>query len=160
MPNTVSLNLTITLTGARETLKAFKDLPPEATVAMRDAALEVSESMVGWIQNAARADSPQAAALAGTVRANRDRIPNVTVGGAKRVTSTGAKAFQILFGANFGAVTYREPGQVPYFVHDHAGPGKDYWIWATAEAHATEIDSAWNAAADTVLDNWAKGGDA
>lgn len=158
MPNTTSLTLSMKLTGYRETLAAFKGLPADASTELRAAALNLSEQGVGWIQSAARADSPQAAALAPTVRAMKDRTPNITIGGAKRITSRRVPAYVILFGANFGAVTYRVPGKVPYFVHDHAGKGNDYWIWATIEEHQTFIDDAWGAAADTVLDKWANGG--
>lgn len=160
MPNTTSVTLSLRLTGYRETLAAFKGLPADASNEMRAAAGGLSDQAVGWIQGAARADSPQAAALASTVRAVKDRTPNVTVGGAKRVTSDKVPAYAILFGANFGARTYRKPGKVPYFVHDHAGKGNDYWIWATVSEHQDYIDEAWGAAADVVLDRWAENGSA
>src|SRR5262245_1622492 len=103
------LTMTVQISGVRETLKALKDLPPEASEAMRQASAEIASDMVGWIKSTAASQGRQAQVVAATAKANRDRVPSVTVGGSKRVTDTG-KAFQLLFGANFGAVTYRTPG--------------------------------------------------
>ena len=155
MPNKTSLTLNIQLTGARETIKAFRGLPKEFQDGIRDGAGKISEDMATWVRGALLADTRQSAVLADTVKVNRDRVPSITVGGAKRVTSSGAKAYQLLFGANFGATTYRRPGRVPFFEHDHAGPGNDYVIWKTYLEHQGEVDERWNAVADEALAAWA-----
>lgn len=160
MPSTRALTLTLTLSGARETIKRFNGLPKEANENLRQRALKISDKMAVWIRAAALADSKQAAALADTVKARKDRVPYVEVGGSKRVTRTkGTKAYQLLFGANFGARVYRVPGKVPFFEHDHAGAGNDYWIFSTYEAHQGEVDQEWNQAAEDALAWWAEQGD-
>jgi hypothetical protein len=44
----------------------------------------------------------QAQKVAATIRANKDRIPNVTIGGSKGRFSGGAVSGQVLFGSEFG----------------------------------------------------------
>jgi hypothetical protein len=44
----------------------------------------------------------QAQKVAATIRANKDRIPNVTIGGNKSRFSGGAVSGQVLFGSEFG----------------------------------------------------------
>lgn len=154
------ITLTLELTGARETLKAFKDLPKDASIELKAAAGQVSQNMVAWVRAALASGDPQAAALVDTVKAVKDRVPAISVGGTKLVASTRTNAFNLLFGANFGAVTYRVKGVFPYFTRNHAGKGNDYYIWASVEAHAAEINNAWNAAAEAVIAKWADGGEA
>ncbi len=145
------LKLTITIDGARETLKALNALPKEVNTRVRDASLQISRWLAEAIKSAGQADSPQSAAVAATAKAKYDRVPSISVGGTKKVTSEKVPAHKILFGANFGATYYRTPGKVPFFIHDHASKGADYWIWKTAEANNDRIGKEWEAGVDEAL---------
>lgn len=141
------LTVNIEISGLRETLRAFRDLPKDAAAELRDEAGIIANDMVDWIRSAAMIDSPQSAALAPTVKVARDRVPAVTVGGAARITSSRAPAYAILFGANFGARSF------PQF-REWAGAGQDYFIFANIDKHRREIEERWLDAADRVIRAW------
>ena len=156
MARAKALQINLRLTGARETLAAFRALPKDASTELRVASKELAGQMVGWIVARARSDSAQSALLAPTVRAVSDRVPAVQVGGSRMLArSSGGTvaAWRVLFGANFGASRW------PQF-RPHRGRGQqDYFIWVSIDEHADEIDKAWNAAADKVIRKWSQGGE-
>lgn len=148
------LDLNVRIEGARETLQAFKDLPKEASDALRDASTDLSELMAGWVQAAGRAEGRQAALLAGTVKAKRDRVPYVQAGGTKGVGHAWpkrgkGKAFELLFGSEFGGAGH---GFKP-----HQGK-QGTWIFPVIEARASEIAKRWDQAADEVVEKFTAGG--
>jgi hypothetical protein len=147
------LVINVTIEGLRPLLRAFRDLPADASAELRDEAGKIAADMVGWISSAARGDSRQAALVAGTAKVLRDRVPAVSIGGASKVgTGTGrnrGRAYQILFGANFGARTY------PQF-RSWAGKGNDYFIFRNIEAHEREIENRYLDAADRVISKWSQ----
>lgn len=146
------LTINVKIEGGRETLKAFRDLPKEASNELRDAAGLIADDMVGWVQNAAEGTSRQAALVAGTVKRVRDRVPAIVIGGSARVgTGTGRRkgaAYQILFGANFGSRSLR---QFPAW----AGVGNDYFVFSSINDHAREVEERWLNAADEIGRRWA-----
>lgn len=146
-----ALSIGIEIEGLRETLRAFRDLPKDASAELRDEAGKIASDMVDWIRSAALVDSPQSAALAPTVRVTRDRVPAVTVGGTTRITSSRKPAYAILFGANFGARTF------PQF-REWAGKGQDYFIFKNIDTHAKDIEARWLDAADRVIRAWSTSG--
>lgn len=158
MAKSQSITLTLRLTGARETLAAFNALGPDANKALKDANQAIADDLAGWIRSAGEAHSSQARAVAGTTKANRDRVPAVTIGGAKKVASSRVPAWALLFGSNFGAYPYisaPRQGRAKHFTDAPAGKGNDYWIFKTAEANQSAIDTRWNKAADEVARRWA-----
>lgn len=146
-PRRKALQINIQIEGLRETMRAFRDLPKDAKNELRDEAGKIAADMVEWIQAAARADSPQSAALADTAKVVRDRVPALTVGGTAKVTSSRTPAYTILFGANFGARSYRQ-------FREWAGKGKDYFIFVNIDQHAKEIEERWLSAADRIVAAW------
>lgn len=145
-----SLTVDLHIEGARETLAAFRRLPKEASAELRDRALKLSELLASTASRAARGDSPQAAAVASTIKARRDRVPSVQVGGAKRVGSRRTPAFKILFGAEFGASP-----SLPQF-RPHRGR-EGYWFFPSVEAEQGRISREWNKAADEVVRKFTAG---
>jgi hypothetical protein len=154
--------------------KAFKTLSDEANKQLKDDVAEISKWTAGEIK-AAAAMAPympkQAARVAETVKFNRDRVPNVTIGGSKKNFSGGAKAVQVLFGSEFGAEPYlarrvngsnrgantfgkyggkRFPPRSPDFKNGSEG----YWIYPTLRREQSTITARWRAAVDRVLGNW------
>lgn len=144
-----SLTINVQIEGLRETMRAFRDLPQEASTELRDASGLIANDMVTWIKNAAMGDSAQSAAVAGTTKAVRDRVPVVQIGGAKKVTSSKAAAYKILFGANFGSRTLKQ-------FRSWAGVGNDYFIFKNIDQHRGEIEARWLDAADAAIRKWSQ----
>lgn len=150
-PRARPLVVNVKIDGLRETLRAFRELPKDASEELRVEAGKIATDMAGWISSAAVADSRQSALLAGTVKVRRDRVPVVEIGGSAKVgTGTGrnkGRAYQILFGANFGARSF------PQF-RSWAGKGKDYFVFANIEAHEREIEDRYLDATDRIIAKW------
>lgn len=126
----------------------------EASGELRNEVASISKwSAQGIIESSYQAPYPrQAAKVAATVRANRDRIPNVTIGGNRSRYSGGAVAGMTLFGTEFGARgTFPNGGR--------RFPFKDYrglWIYKALREQQPEITRRWKQAVDKVLDNWGR----
>jgi hypothetical protein len=88
----------------RDLYKAFREMDEGAKKALKDDVTSISawsatELKTSYTMNPYPA---QAQKVAATIRANKDRIPNVTIGGNKGLFSGGAKSGQVLFGSEFG----------------------------------------------------------
>lgn len=145
-----TFTVTVTAPGMRATLAAFRALPKEASEELRTAALELSDLLAGKVRAAATGDSAQAALMAPTVRAVRDRVPAVQVGGAKRVGRHRVPAWKILFGSEFGS------NRLPQFRPYNAG---GYWFFPLIETEQGAIAREWQQAADRVIERFTAGGD-
>lgn len=144
------LTVRVQIEGIRETLAAFRRLGPEASDAIRTRAGELAATLAGEIEVAGRSEGSQAALVAMTVKARRDRVPVVQAGGSKRVGSRRASAGALIFGAEFGSNRYRQ-------FKPHQGAGS-YWFYKTIDARRQEIARAWSKAADDILRTFAAGG--
>jgi hypothetical protein len=107
----------------------------------------------------------QTAIVAQTVRANKDRIPNVTIGGSRGRASGGANAGILLFGNEFGSDRntfgsagnfpnggYKFPARTPREGRGNRG----YWIFPTLKAMQPEITRRWKNAVGEVYENWTR----
>ncbi|OLT46490.1 hypothetical protein BJF85_16740 [Saccharomonospora sp. CUA-673] len=128
--------------GARETLRAFRRLPKEASQELRDRSQKLSETLATRARQAAQSDSPQAALMASTIKARRDRLPSLQVGGSKRVGRNKAPAYKILFGAEFGSNSLAQ-------FRPHNGQ-QGYWFFPVAENQSADIRRAWQDVADEI----------
>lgn len=160
---TKSLAIAVHVDGARPILAALNKLPKEASDDLRDGSLKLSRTLARKVRAAGRADSHQAAAVAPTVKAVRDRIPAITVGGNTRVTANRATASSLLFGSEFGARRrfgwyaadkYRRSRGRQYRIH--LGKGS-YWIYRTIDHNSSTIDKAWLDVADKIVQSFARG---
>lgn len=158
------LTVKVRITGVRETLAAFRDLPDDANQELRTRSKALAETLAAQVRAAAVADSPQSALLAPTVKAGRDRVPVITAGGARKVGRYRKPAGRLLFGSEFGS--NRQSGW--YFApqyrgsdgrqwRPHAGRGS-YWFFRTVEDNSARVDREWNAAADSIVRRWGRGG--
>lgn len=150
-----NLVVAVRIDGAAQTLAAFKSLPKDASDELRTAALELAELLAQRVRSAGASEGRQAAKLASTVKAKRDRIPTFTVGGTKKIfrgrkDGTGREAFRGLFGSEYGG---RGHGFKP-----HRGAA-GYWIWPTVEANQADISKTWGEAADAIIEKFTEGGD-
>lgn len=140
------------LDGARETLKRFKGLPKEASTELKQEALKLSEELARKArEQAMEAETPQAPLLVPTIRARKDRVPKIVVGGNKKIGPFRTPAYGVLFGAEFGSNQFRQ------FHHAHTGR-KGLWFFPTVEAEQQQISDAWNEAADHVIAKFTGGG--
>lgn len=139
----------VDIDGSREVLRAFRDLPKEATVELRDASGRIATDLSASVRSAAPAAGPHAAAVAKTVRPRRGVVPAFVVGGSARVAqTTDASGGDLVFGAEFGSAG---PGGFrPY--RGRAG----YFVWPTIRRQQPAIAREWHRAAGRIAARWAR----
>lgn len=147
-----SFTVSVQIDGMHETLRAFRDLPKEASEELRKASLDLAESLATSIRVAAGSDrAPQALIVAQTLKVKRDRVPVLEVGGTKRIGRNRVPANRLMFGAEFGSNRHKQ------FHKRHTG-STGSWFFGTVEREQAEIGKAWNEAADTIIRDFAAGG--
>jgi hypothetical protein len=144
------LTIRVRIDGIHETLAALRKLPKDANDELRAAALEISKELAAAAAASGRSEGHQAALVATTVKAGRDRVPVVTAGGTKRLGRNKKPAYKLLFGSEFGANRYEQ-------FRPHLGRGS-YWFFRTVEDEQTEIAARWLQAADEVIAKFGNGG--
>lgn len=147
--------LSIQIEGMRGTLAGFRNLPADASDRLRDAATSLAAGMAMEIAQAGRAKGGQAALVAQTVKARRDRVPFVLIGSSARVGRAWpgrgkAKASELLFGSEFGALRTPSRKYSPFGYETHTGK-KGRWIFPTVEKNQGDIAAAWLQAADEIV---------
>lgn len=141
-----TITVTIRISGIRETIRALNQLPDDAQHEMRAESLAIAGVVVVAVKSAAVASSGQAALMAPTVRAKKDRVPVIIAGGARRVGRNRVQAYKVLFGSEFGAVTLKQ-----YRAFNSSG----YWFFETVTVREKDfIERRYNQAADRVLRKW------
>lgn len=88
----------------RNLYKAFREMDEGSKLALKDEVTSISAWSAGELQSSYTMNPypAQAQKVAATIRANKDKIPNVTIGGNKGRFSGGARSGQVLFGSEFG----------------------------------------------------------
>lgn len=152
-----SLTIRINVDGVRQTLAAFREMPKEASASLRERSKELADTIADRVKAAGQAEGRQAAKLARTVRAMKDRVPTVQVGGTRKLGRQGEPAWGMLFGSEFGMDArsgwYADPrydGEPSGQFKPHRGR-QGYWIFPTVERSEGEISEAWNRVADDIL---------
>jgi hypothetical protein len=141
----------VSTAGVRETLRAFNALPKEAADELRAASLDLARELAASAAAAGAIEGSQAALVATTVKASRDRVPAVTAGGTKRLGSRRKPAWKLLFGSEFGSNRFRQ------FPHLHQGRD-GIWFFPTIEHESGRIARRWQHAADNVIRAFASRG--
>ena len=136
--------------GVNETLRAFNRLPKEANKALRERTKELASVLADKARSAGSGSDRQSAAVAQNVKAKKDRIPKLSAGGAKRITSSRTPAHLIFFGAEFGA------GSRLRQFRPHLGR-EGYWLYPTIRANTEETAKVWQDVLDDVAKEWSKG---
>lgn len=90
--------------GLNELLRSFRKLGPEASKELRNASKRIAQNrMVPAYQAAAlNYGGPWGQVLADSVKAGSDRLPKVTIGGARRRFSGGASATMVRYPVDSG----------------------------------------------------------
>lgn len=162
---TISVKMDIT-PQIRALLKVLNEMDDQSKTALK----EKVKSIAGWVAEdikraATTAPMPkQAMKVAQTVRANKDRVPSVTIGGSRVKFSGGAVSGNVLYGSEFGADPTSEAGRFPnggrrfpYRSPQQGQGNRGYWIYPTLRTNQPRITREWHEAVDNVLDNWTKG---
>lgn len=161
---------------------AFKTLSDEANNQLKDDVSSISRWTADQVKSAAAMAQympRQAQAVAESIKFNRDRVPNFTVGGTKKVPVTrkvttknpAPKYGELLYGSEFGAEEFlarrvngsnrgsntfgkyagrRFPPRSPAFGNGSEG----YWIYPTLRREQRTITSRWTSAVERVLGKW------
>lgn len=144
---------------------AFRAMDKDSQVKLKNDVSLISAWSAGEIKQGAfnAPMTAQSIRVSETVRANKDRIPNVTIGGSRTRFSGGAVSGQVLFGNEFGAnpqgkAAFPNGGRRFPFRSPSQGRGNTgYWIFKSLKAIQPEITHRWKYAVTQVLDNWNKG---
>lgn len=139
---------------------AFKEMDKGANQALKADVLSISQWMANKIIEAANTapKSAQAQAVAASVRARKDRMPYISVGGAQKRTKHGTPVGVILHGSEFGSDRYRQfpwsSGKSP------TGRGsKGYWIYPTLRRYQAQLTHDWKRAIEKhVINPWGQDG--
>lgn len=152
-----ALTLRLSAPGIRPTLVAFGRMPKDTNAELRAASLRIADVLARSAKDASSIDE-QAAAVGKTVRPIKDRVPVVQAGGARRVTSTGARAFELLFASEFGmsrksgwyaAARYRDEPATQFAERHRGSAGR--WFFPTVERELPAALAEWQQAADAIL---------
>lgn len=154
-------------------LHKFNQMSDEGKTELKQESVLISQWVAVAIKNVAGTHPyypAQALLVADSVRATRDRLPSVTIGGSKRAPVTRSTASspaptvgQLLFGNEFGANrnTKGSAGNFPnggYKFPERSRPegrgNAGYWIFPTLREKQGEITSQWIQAVDRVLKKW------
>lgn len=151
------LTFKVSIVGVRETLAKFKELPKEANNDLRKRSQELAGKLAESARAAARRTGHQAALVAPTVKARRDRVPSVQAGGSTRVGRYGVPAYAVLFGSEFGMDRHtgwyrksRYDESIGFQYHPHTGT-VGLWFFPTVEREAPAIADAWDQVAADII---------
>lgn len=143
--------------GLRETIRAFNRLDKESKNAARDEVVKISQLLAERIRARAPSD-PRYQNLAVSVKASRDRVPVIRVGGrASPKVSGGGGPRELVIGMEFGADQngpngWRFPPRTPKQGRGNAG----YWIFPTVKANQDDIINRWFKAMDSIIGEWSE----
>lgn len=131
--------------GLDEVLRAFRQLPKDASAELRQASVSIAQNRMvpAWKNAAMYYAGPWGDKIAASVRARRDRIPAVQIGGNRRVFTGGASATMVRYPSDAGQV---RPSIPPAFT------GTD-WIGRTREYQPAAMRE-WSQAVDRIVAKW------
>lgn len=132
--------------GLNEVLRALNKLPKEAAKELRDASQTIAnnEMAPAWRNAALYGAGPWGEEIARSVKAGRDRLPKVTIGGNRRVFSGGASATMVRYPSNSGQAG-----------NSFAPFKQTKWI-ERVRAYQPAALKLWGEAVDDVVAKWAR----
>lgn len=147
----------------RNLYKAFKNMDEGSKKALKDDVTSISAWSATELQSSYTMNPypAQAQKVAATIRANKDRIPNVTIGGTKGRFSGGAVSGQVLFGSEFGGpAPFANGGRRFPERSDAQGRGNvGYGIFEKLKEIQPTLTARWKDAVERqVLKKWADNG--
>jgi hypothetical protein len=147
----------------RNLYKAFRQMDEGSKKALKDDVTSISAWSATELQSSYTMNPypAQAQKVAATIRANKDRIPNVTIGGSKGRFSGGAVSGQVLFGSEFGGpAPFANGGRRFPERSDSQGRGNvGYGIFKKLKEIQPTLTARWKDAVERqVLKKWADNG--
>jgi hypothetical protein len=148
----------------RSLFKAFKDMDQGANQDLKNEVTAISQWMANNIKTAANyaPNSAQSRAVATTARAAKDRLPYIRIGGEKIVTSTGARAGDLLMGSEFGGPAPFANGGKRFFRRSarwYPKGNAGYWIFPTLRRNHDTLTDKWHSAIERYVENpWGRNG--
>jgi hypothetical protein len=139
--------------GLGETLRLLNKLPKEAKKELRAEVQQMTGKHAKYLAaQAARSTDSRIRGQAATIRAKKDRLPTVLIGGARQVKVSrpgpNPRAGDVLFGTEFGARQGPNAWRFP--------PARDsYWLFASLKGRQPALLSEWEAAVTKVARKWA-----
>lgn len=169
--------------GLRPFLRRLNQLPKTAQKEIREVAQMVAADEVNRIVSAGEASDAQSRAVAGFVRASRDRVPAISAGGSRRTGVTGgATAGQLFFGAEFGGRSRKRFEDITSTVRGRTGRARTvrvgsrfvgrknttaqfrphlgrtgYWFWPTLRRDRDRMYSRWEQVVRAIEAEWMRG---
>jgi hypothetical protein len=142
---------------------AFKRMDDNSKLALKDEVTSISAWSAGELQNSYTMNPypEQAQKVAATIRANKDRVPNVTIGGSKGRFSGGAVSGNILFGSEFGGPSPFANGgrRFPERSPNQGRGNEGYGIFKVLKQIQPELTARWKQAIDRhVIKVWDQSG--
>ena len=147
----------------RNLYKAFRQMDEGSKKALKDDVTSISAWSATELQSSYTMNPypAQAQKVAATIRANKDRIPNVTIGGSKGRFSGGAVSGQVLFASEFGGpAPFANGGRRFPERSDSQGRGNvGYGIFKKLKEIQPTLTARWKDAVERqVLKKWADNG--
>jgi hypothetical protein len=139
--------------GLNDTLRALRSLPKEANSELRVEVQKLTQKHANALIGAASSHpDSRVRGVAPTIRASKDRVPTVKIGGARRVPVSRPgqppRAGDVVYGTEFGA----EPGPNAWRFPEKS---RSIWLFRTLRGRQAEVVADWNAAVDKVARKWA-----
>jgi hypothetical protein len=140
--------------GLGETLRIMNKLPKEAKKELKAEVQKMANRYVPYIQKLAlSSQDPRVRGLAPSVRAKKDRLPTIIIGGARtkiKVSRPGKPptAGDVVFGTEFGDYPGSNDWRFP-------PTAKSYWLFRGLKLRQDALLSEWEAAVTKVARKWA-----
>ena len=130
--------------GLNDVLRALKNVGPEANKELRAASQNIAQNHMvpAWRNAALYGAGPWGERIANSVKAGRDRVPKVTIGGNRRVFSGGATATMVRYPSSSGQA---KGSFAPFQATD--------WI-GRVRAYQPAALKLWGEAIDRVVAKW------
>lgn len=134
--------------GLDGVLRALRAMDKEGQRELRAEVQKITDRHARALQRAAASHrDPRVRGLAPSIRAAKDRVPVINVGGARRVPVSGTpRAGDVLFGTEFGAN--------PSGRNAWRFPSHDAWLYPTLEGRHRQLVKEWERAVADVADRW------
>jgi len=133
--------------------RTLRTLPKDLSAELRDASVDIAESVAGKASLRARMVGGVAKYVAPTIRARRDRVPKIVMGGTTRLpgrTGPNQTVGNVIWGAEWGSTRYR---QFPPWSRE----GR--FLWPTVDDQSDETMERYGEALMDAVDKAARRGD-
>lgn len=155
-----SMNITIRVDDQdlKDFLAVMNKMNKEANTELKHEVLKISAMTATALRLSAI--SPRQKIIADSIRPRFDRMPTISIGGTRKITSYkrgGGTVGDILFGVEFGArqAFLRNGGRAfPTRSAPLHGGNRGYWLFPTLRNLQPEIKRRWYQAVDDLIEDW------